>query len=66
MGAGGASLYVPRYITEIAPTRIRGQLSSFNQVSPCLRWRVQLTAGAGFDRHLHLKILLLHLLTAGL
>eukprot|EP00878_Enallax_costatus_P015475 GHUV01016210.1.p1 GENE.GHUV01016210.1~~GHUV01016210.1.p1 ORF type:complete len:748 (+),score=249.62 GHUV01016210.1:490-2733(+) len=32
IGAGAASLYVPRYIAEISPPRLRGWLGSLNQV----------------------------------
>jgi hypothetical protein len=31
-GAGAASLYVPRYIAEVAPPALRGWLGSMNQV----------------------------------
>jgi hypothetical protein len=31
-GAGAASLYVPRYIAEVAPPALRGWLGSLNQV----------------------------------
>ena len=33
-GAGAASLYVPRYLAEIAPPAIRGFLGSLSQVCP--------------------------------
>eukprot|EP00775_Hariotina_reticulata_P005498 gene5498-5733_t len=33
IGAGAASLYVPRYIAEVAPPSLRGRLGSLNQVS---------------------------------
>ncbi len=32
VGAGAASLYVPRYISEVAPISIRGALATLNQV----------------------------------
>jgi len=32
IGVGAASLLVPRYLSEIAPTRIRGLLGTFNQI----------------------------------
>lgn len=32
IGAGAASLYVPRYISEVAPISIRGALATLNQV----------------------------------
>ena len=31
-GAGAASLYVPRYLSEIAPATIRGALGTLSQV----------------------------------
>ncbi len=31
-GAGAASLYVPRYLSEISPVAIRGGISTLNQV----------------------------------
>ena len=34
VGAGAASLYVPRYISEVAPISIRGALATLNQVCP--------------------------------
>ena len=33
MGAGAASLYVPRYVSEVAPISIRGGLATLNQAS---------------------------------
>ncbi|KAK9819874.1 hypothetical protein WJX72_003513 [[Myrmecia] bisecta] len=36
IAAGAASLYVPRYIAEISPVRIRGGLSTLNQVFICV------------------------------
>lgn len=35
-GAGAASLYVPRYLSEIAPVVIRGGISTLNQVFICV------------------------------
>jgi hypothetical protein len=35
VGAGAASLYVPRYIAEVSPPALRGWLGSFNQVCWC-------------------------------
>ena len=32
-GAGAASLYVPRYLAEIAPVSIRGGIATLNQAS---------------------------------
>lgn len=32
VGAGAASLYVPRYIAEVSPPPLRGRLGSLNQV----------------------------------
>ena len=34
MGAGAASLYVPRYVSEVSPISIRGGLATLNQASP--------------------------------
>ena len=31
-GAGAASLYVPRYLAEIAPVAVRGGIATLNQV----------------------------------
>lgn len=33
LGAGGASLYAPRYLAEIAPRQLRGRLVSWHQVA---------------------------------
>ena len=32
IGAGAASLYVPRYISEVSPVAVRGALATLNQV----------------------------------
>jgi Sugar (and other) transporter len=40
-GAGAASLYAPRYISEISPTSLRGKLGTQNQVAS---WAEQDTA----------------------
>jgi hypothetical protein len=37
-GAGAASLYVPRYIAEVAPPALRGWLGSMNQVGLQTWW----------------------------
>ena len=34
MGAGAASLYVPRYVSEVSPISIRGGLATLNQARP--------------------------------
>ncbi|BDA46904.1 Plastidic glucose transporter 4 [Coccomyxa sp. Obi] len=36
IGAGAASLYVPRYISEVAPISIRGALATLNQAFICV------------------------------
>ena len=36
LGVGTASLVVPRYLVEIAPTPIRGALGTFSQVTLCI------------------------------
>lgn len=37
VGCGAVSLYVPRYLTEIAPIAIRGGISTLNQARPGVR-----------------------------
>ncbi len=32
IGAGAASLYVPRYVSEVSPVAVRGALATLNQV----------------------------------
>ncbi len=32
IGAGAASLYVPRYVSEVSPVAVRGALATGNQV----------------------------------
>ncbi|CAL5223439.1 g5955 [Coccomyxa viridis] len=36
IGAGAASLYVPRYISEVSPVAVRGALTTLNQVFICV------------------------------
>lgn len=33
IGAGAASLYVPRYVAEVSPVAVRGALATLNQVA---------------------------------
>lgn len=64
IGAGAASLYVPRYISEVAPISIRGGLATLNQVpevfsaSVCLNSRVNGSHdGRRHDFHLGLHVM---------
>ncbi|CAK0785259.1 hypothetical protein CVIRNUC_008465 [Coccomyxa viridis] len=45
IGAGAASLYVPRYISEVSPVAVRGALATLNQVFICVGILVAYLAG---------------------
>ena len=38
LGAGAASVLVPRYLAEVAPLDIRGAVGTLTQASPALPW----------------------------
>ncbi|EIE21964.1 general substrate transporter, partial [Coccomyxa subellipsoidea C-169] len=51
VGAGAASLYVPRYISEVAPISIRGALATLNQAFICVGILVAYLVGLPYQHN---------------